>query len=72
MSVSSNAAFPLFQKAYSGNTGNVSIFVEQWHRLIDLLGWRDFLYMGDSKLISHQRMAHIHDNDGLIVAPAPI
>jgi len=72
MSVSSDHAFPLFQQAYSGNTADVTTYVEQWQRLIDLLGRRDFLYVADSKLISHQSMAHIHDNDGFFVAPAPM
>jgi len=72
MSVSSDHAFPLFQKAYSGNTADVTTYVEQWQRLIDLLGRRDFLYVADSKLITHQSMAHIDDNDGFFVAPAPM
>jgi transposase len=72
MSVSSDHAFPLFQKAYSGNTADVTTYVEQWQRLIDLIGRRDFLYVADSKLICHQTMAHIHDNDGFFVAPAPM
>jgi transposase len=72
MSVSSDHAFPLFQQAYSGNTADVTTYVEQWQRLIDLIGRRDFLYVADSKLITHQTMAHIHDNDGFFVAPAPM
>jgi transposase len=72
MSVSSDHAFPLFQKAYSGNTADVTTYVEQWQRLIDLIGRRDFLYVADSKLICHQSMAHIDDNDGFFVAPAPM
>jgi transposase len=72
MSVSSDHTFPLFQQAYSGNTADVTTYVEQWQRLIDLLGRRDFLYVADSKLITHQTMAHIHDNDGFFVAPAPM
>jgi transposase len=72
MSVSSDHAFPLFQQAYSGNTADVTTYVEQWQRLIDLIGRRDFLYVADSKLITHQTMAHIDDNDGFFVAPAPM
>jgi len=72
MSVSCDHAFPLFQQAYSGNTADVSTYVEQWHNLIDLLDRRDFLYVGDSKLICHESMAHIHDNDGFFLAPAPM
>jgi transposase len=72
MSVSSDHAFPLFQQAYSGNTADVTTYVEQWQRLIDLIGRRDFLYVADSKLITHQSMAHIHDNEGFFVAPAPM
>ena len=72
MSVSSDHAFPLFQQAYSGNTADSTTYVEQWQRLIDLIGRRYFLYVADSKLICHQSMAHIHDNDGFFVAPAPM
>jgi transposase len=72
LSVSSDAAFPLFQKAYSGNTADVHTYVEQWHNLIDLLGHRDFLYVGDSKIITKENMAHIHDNGGFFIAPAPM
>lgn len=72
MSVSNDHAFPLFQQAYNGNTADVNTYVEQWQNLIDLLESRDFLYVGDSKLVSHQNMAHIHDNDGFFIAPAPM
>lgn len=72
MSVSSDHAFPLFQKAFSGNTADVSTYVEQWNQLIDLLGYHDFLYVADSKLISHETMAHIEDHEGFFVAPAPM
>lgn len=72
LSVSSDSAFPLFQKAYSGNTGDSSTYVEQWQNLIDLIGQRDFLYVGDSKIITKENMAHIHDNQGYFIAPAPM
>ncbi len=72
MSVSADHAFPLFQKAYSGNKSDVTTYVEQWHKLIDLLDDRDFLYVADSKVITHENMAHIDDNDGFFIAPAPM
>jgi len=72
LSVSADSAFPLFQKVYSGNTADVETYVEQWHNLIDLLGDRDFLYVADSKLITRENMAHIHDNEGFFIAPAPM
>jgi transposase len=72
LSVSSDSAFPLFQKVYSGNTADVETYVAQWHNLIELLGVRDFLYVGDSKLITRENMAHIHDNEGFFIAPAPM
>ena len=72
MSVSCDHAFPLFQKAYSGNTADVATYVEQWHNLIDMLDGRDFLYVADSKVITHENMAHIADNDGFFIAPAPM
>ena len=72
LSVSSDSAFPLFQKAYSGNTTDVDTYVEQWQNLIDLLGRRDFLYVADSKIITKDNMAHIHDNEGFFIAPAPM
>jgi transposase len=72
LSVSSDSGFPLFQKAYSGNTADVDTYVGQWHNLIDLLGHKDFLYVADSKLATHENMAHIHDNEGFFIAPVPI
>lgn len=72
LSVSSDCAFPLFQKAYSGNTADVKTYVEQWENLIDLLGKQDFLYVADSKLITILNMAHIHNNEGFFIAPAPM
>jgi transposase len=72
LSVSSDSAFPLFQKAYSGNTADVDTYVEQWQNLIDLLGHQDFLYVADSKLITKENMAQIHNNDGFFIAPAPM
>lgn len=72
LSVSSDAAFPLYQQAYSGNTADVSTYVEQWQHLIDLLDDRNFLYVGDCKLASIDNMAHIHDNQGLFLTPAPM
>jgi transposase len=72
LSVSSDSAFPLFQKAYSGNTADVDTYVEQWHHLIDLLGKRNFLFVGDSKVASKENMAHIHDHEGFFISPLPM
>lgn len=72
LSVSSDSAFPLFQKAYSGNTADVNTYVEQWHHLIDLLGKRDFLFVGDSKVATRENMAHIHDHEGFFISPLPM
>ncbi len=72
MSVSSDHAFPLFQKAYNGNTADVTTYVEQWYRLIDLLGTYDFLFVGDSKVITYETMACIANNEGFFIAPAPM
>jgi transposase len=46
--------------------------VEQWHHLIDLLGKRDFLFVGDSKVASRENMAHIHEHDGFFISPLPM
>jgi transposase len=72
LSVSQDSAFPLFQQAYSGNTADVDTYVAQWHNLIDLLWCRDFLYVADSKLITKDNIAHIHDHEGYFIAPAPM
>lgn len=72
LSVSGDSAFPLFQQAYSGNTADVSTYVEQWQNLIDLLGYSDFLYVTDSKNVCQENMAFIHDNHGFFIAPVPM
>jgi transposase len=72
LSVSSDNAFPLFQQGYSGNTADVTTYVEQWFRLIDLLDDRKFLYVADSKLASRENMACIHDHEGFFLSPLPM
>ena len=72
MSVSDDSAFPLFSKAYSGNTADVTTYVEQWQHLIDLLDRTDFLYVADCKLISAANIGAIIDNGGHFLAPAPM
>ena len=72
LSVSSDSAFPLFQQAYNGNKADVETYVEQWHHLIDLLGKRNFLFVGDSKVASKENMAHIHDHGGSFICPLPM
>ena len=56
MSVNSDAAFPLFQKAYSGNTAEVSTYVEQLQRLFDLIGPPGFSLRG--RLLIDQPSEH--------------
>lgn len=72
MSVSGDCAFPLFQQAYSGNKADVSTYVEQWIKLINLLDRKDFLYVADCKLISRANVASICENEGFFLAPAPM
>ncbi len=72
LSVSADSALPLFQEAYSGNTADVETYVAQWHHLIDLLGKRDFLFVGDSKVASRKNLAHIHDKEGFFICPLPM
>jgi transposase len=72
MTASSDSSFPLFQQAYSGNTADVETYVEQWHHLIDLLGKKDFLFAGDSKVATHGNMAHIDDHGGYFLSPLPM
>jgi transposase len=72
LSVSSDSAFPLFQDSYSGNRADVTIYVEQWLHLVDLLEDREFLYVGDSKLASRENLAYINDHDGFFIAPLPM
>jgi transposase len=72
MSVSSDSGFPLFQQPYSGNTADVNTYVEQWFKLIELLGRIDFLYVADCKLISKENIAVLCENGGSFLAPAPM
>jgi transposase len=72
MSVASDSGFPLFQQAYSGNTADVNTYVQQWHKLIDLLGRFNFLYVADCKLISAENVAALCENSGFFLAPAPM
>ncbi len=72
VSTGSDNGFPLFQKAYSGNTADVETYLEQWYNLIDLLEHQNFLFVADSKLATTENMTRIHDNNGFFIAPLPM
>jgi transposase len=50
----------------------VETYVQQWQNLIDLLGKRDLLFVGDSKVASRENMGHIHDHGGYFLSPLPM
>jgi transposase len=62
---------PVQFRVADGNASDSTTHVETWNTLRALAGRADFLYVGDSKLCSHDNMDHIHRAGGRFVTVMP-
>ena len=62
---------PVQFRVADGNTNDSTTHIETWNTLRALAGRADFLYVGDSKLCSHDNMQHIHRAGGRFVSVLP-
>jgi len=62
---------PLAYRSAAGNTTDDQTHVATWDGLAALCGRADFLYVADSKLCTHEAMAHIHARGGRFVCVMP-
>lgn len=70
LAVSADGGIPLWHRAYDGGAGEVAQVVPAMEALTKLAGQRDFLMVGDSKLVSYPNLAAINRADVTFIAPA--
>ena len=61
LAVTGDGAIPVFHRAYDGNAGEVAQVVATMTALTKMATPRDFLLVGDSKLVSYANLAAMTD-----------
>lgn len=69
--VTGDGGVPIGFKTYDGNQSDSETYLPFWHSIRQNLATSNFLYVGDSKLISLETMLGIHQAGGFFLAPAP-
>ncbi|MFE0733287.1 IS1634 family transposase [Streptomyces antibioticus] len=71
IAISADGGIPVFHRAYDGGAGEVSQVVGAMTALRELAAPRDFLMIGDSKLISYGNLLALREAGVRFIAPAP-
>ncbi|WP_328686189.1 IS1634 family transposase [Streptomyces sp. NBC_00343] len=71
IAISADGGIPVFHRAYDGGAGEVSQVVGAMTALRELAAPRDFLMVGDSKLISYGNLLALREAGVRFIAPAP-
>ncbi|MEV8479880.1 IS1634 family transposase [Streptomyces sp. NPDC051173] len=71
IAISAEGGIPVFHRAYDGGAGEVSQVVGAMTALRELAAPRDFLMIGDSKLISYPNLLALGEAGVKFIAPAP-
>lgn len=69
MAVTADGGVPVFHRAFDGGAGEVAQVVDTMNHLKTLAGPRDFLMVGDSKLISYTNVAAMDAAGVTFIAP---
>jgi hypothetical protein len=69
IAVAGDGAVPVFHRAFDGGAGEVAQVVDAMNQLKTLAGTRDFLMIGDSKLISYTNVTAMNDAQVGFIAP---
>jgi transposase len=70
LAVTADGAVPVFHRAYDGNAGEVTQVVATMTALTKMATPRDFLLVGDSKLLSYTNLVAMTDAGVTFLAPA--
>ena len=62
---------PLVSSTLPGNGADDPIYVGVWEKLADVIGHKNFVYIGDCKATSHQNRARIAQVGGIYCFPLP-
>ena len=71
LTVSADGAVPVHYSVDDGNTADTETHIDTWNLLQQLAGRPDFLYVADSKLCTHDNMAHINREHGRFLTILP-
>jgi len=71
LTVDAEGGVPVQFRCMDGNTSDSRTHIETWNTLRAVAGRSDFLYVADSKLCSHENMAHIDAAGGRFVTVMP-
>jgi transposase len=66
------AGVPLCSQAVGGQCADDPLYLPAWRRMVEVLGWTDFLVVGDCKLASIGNRARIQAGGGWYLAPLPM
>lgn len=69
IAVATDGGIPVFHRVYDGGAGEVAQVVDTMNRLKTLAGPRDFLMIGDSKLVSYGNVTAMIDAGVTFIAP---
>ncbi len=65
------AGIPLVSETLAGNGADDSVYVPTWHRLVSVIGHKDFVFIADSKAAAHQTRAQLAQAEGFYCFPLP-
>lgn len=71
LTTDADGGVPVQFRCADGSTTDVRTHIQTWESLLALAGRADFLYVADSKLCSHDNMAHIARAGGRFVTVMP-
>ena len=71
LTTAADGGVPVQFRVADGNTNDSVTHIETWNTLRTVAGRADFLYVGDSKLCSHDNLDHIHRAGGRFVTVMP-
>jgi transposase len=63
------AGVPLVSETLDGNASDPPMYLPVWRRMVKVIGYTDWLFVGDSKLHSAQNIAEIHRAGGYVLTP---
>ena len=65
------AGLPLVSATLPGNGADDPVYVPTWHRLVEVIGHKQFVYIADSKAAARATRAQIDCAGGIYCFPAP-
>lgn len=71
LSICSDGAVPIHQKAYPGNRNDETTHIETWEQLCRIKGDSNFLYVADSKLCTDSQLSYIVSRQGRAITMVP-